>query len=146
MSDANREDVYNLAETTLAYRPTEPESGLQIIDWSKLNIATTALLDGMLDGFAKKRAEKVDFGWGDVQQESLGALFAGSDTTAITFRSLFYHLMHTPAAYEKPQAEIDQAFEDGRLSAIPTFQEASKLPYLDACIKEALRSYPGAQL
>lgn len=94
----------------------------------------------------KEKGEKVDFGWGDVQQESFGALFAGSDTTAISFRSLFYHLMHTPAAYEKLQAEIDQAFEDGRLSETPTFQEASKLPYLDACIKEGLRVYPGAQL
>ncbi|KAK7742957.1 hypothetical protein SLS63_000525 [Diaporthe eres] len=94
----------------------------------------------------KEKGEKVDFGWGDVQQESFGALFAGSDTTAISFRSLFYHLMHTPAAYEKLQAEIDQAFEDGRLSEMPTFQEASKLPYLDACIKEGLRVYPGAQL
>lgn len=94
----------------------------------------------------EEKGEKVDFGWGDVQQESFGALFAGSDTTAISFRSLFYHLMHTPAAYEKLQAEIDQAFEDGRLSEIPTFQEASKLPYLDACIKEGLRVYPGAQL
>lgn len=94
----------------------------------------------------KEKGEKVDFGWGDVQQESFGALFAGSDTTAISFRSLFYHLMHTPAAYKKLQAEIDQAFEDGRLSETPTFQEASKLPYLDACIKEGLRVYPGAQL
>lgn len=94
----------------------------------------------------EEKGEKVDFGWGDVQQESFGALFAGSDTTAISFRSLFYHLMHTPAAYEKLQAEIDQAFEDDRLSEIPTFQEASKLPYLDACIKEGLRVYPGAQL
>lgn len=94
----------------------------------------------------EEKGEKVDFGWGDVQQESFGALFAGSDTTAISFRSLFYHLMHTPAAYEKLQAEIDHAFEDGRLSEIPTFQEASKLPYLDACIKEGLRVYPGAQL
>ncbi|KAL2292785.1 hypothetical protein FJTKL_07852 [Diaporthe vaccinii] len=54
--------------------------------------------------------------------------------------------MRTPAAYEKLQSEIDQAFEDGRLSEMPTFQEASKLPYLDACIKEGLRVYPGAQL
>ncbi|KAG6365984.1 hypothetical protein INS49_000160 [Diaporthe citri] len=36
----------------------------------------------------KEKGEKVDFGWADVQQESFGALFAGSDTTAISFRSL----------------------------------------------------------
>lgn len=43
--------------------------------------------------------------------------------------------MHTPAAYDKLQAEIYQAVEGGRLSEMTAFQEASKLPYLDACIK-----------
>ncbi|KAK1478524.1 hypothetical protein CCUS01_04870 [Colletotrichum cuscutae] len=44
----------------------------------------------------EKNGEKYDYRWGDVEQESYGALFAGSDTTAIAFRSLFYHLMHNP--------------------------------------------------
>lgn len=94
----------------------------------------------------EKSGEKFDYRWGDVEQESYGALFAGSDTTAIAFRSLFYHLMHNPEAYRKLEAEVDQAVNEGRLSMPPTYKEASQLPYLCACIKEALRIHPGAQL
>jgi hypothetical protein len=32
-------------------------------------------------GIYEKNDEKMDFTWGDVEQESYGALFAGSDTT-----------------------------------------------------------------
>ena len=88
----------------------------------------------------------VDYGWGDVEQESYGALFAGSDTTAIAFRSLFYHLMHIPELYDRLQTEIDTAVEEGRLSMPATYKQASQLPFLSACIKEALRIHPGAQL
>ncbi|KAK2731396.1 pisatin demethylase [Colletotrichum kahawae] len=94
----------------------------------------------------EKSGDKFDYRWGDVEQESYGALFAGSDTTAIAFRSLFYHLMHNPEAYRKLEAEVDQAVNEGRLSMPPTYKEASQLPYLCACIKEALRIHPGAQL
>ncbi|KAF5519341.1 Cytochrome P450 monooxygenase gsfF [Colletotrichum aenigma] len=94
----------------------------------------------------EKSGEKFDYRWGDVEQESYGALFAGSDTTAIAFRSLFYHLMHNPEAYRKLEAEVDQAVNEGRLSMPPTYKEASQLPYLCACIKEALRIHTGAQL
>lgn len=94
----------------------------------------------------EKNGERMDFRWGDVEQESYGALFAGSDTTAIAFRSLFYHLMHNPEAYSRLEIEIDRAVDDGLLSMPATYKEAIKLPYLCACIKEALRIWPGAQL
>ncbi|KAI3548812.1 uncharacterized protein CCOS01_13119 [Colletotrichum costaricense] len=94
----------------------------------------------------EKNGEKYDYRWGDVEQESYGALFAGSDTTAIAFRSLFYHLMHNPDIYRRLEAEIDQAVSESRLSMPPVYKDASQLPYLCACIKEALRIHPGAQL
>lgn len=94
----------------------------------------------------EKNGEKVDYGWGDVEQESYGALFAGSDTTAIAFRTLFYYLMHNPDIYSRLEKEIDEAMSEGRLSMPPTFKQANQLPYLCACIKEALRIHPGAQL
>ncbi|RKL01274.1 Cytochrome P450 momooxygenase gsfF [Fusarium oxysporum] len=94
----------------------------------------------------EKNGERMDFRWGDVEQESYGALFAGSDTTAIAFRSLFYHLMHNPEAYSRLEIEIDRAVDDGLLSMPATYKEAIKLPYLCACIKEVLRIWPGAQL
>ncbi|RII11429.1 hypothetical protein CUC08_Gglean005426 [Alternaria sp. MG1] len=94
----------------------------------------------------EKNGEKMDFTWGDVEQESYGALFAGSDTTAIAFRSLFYHLMHSPNVYARLEKEIDEAFQEGHMDLPPTYKQASQLPYLCACIKEALRIHPGAQL
>jgi len=72
--------------------------------------------------------------------------FAGSDTTAIAFRSVFYHLMKNPETYETLQKEIDEAANSGQLSSPVKYSEAIKLPYLCACIKEALRLHPGVQL
>lgn len=74
------------------------------------------------------------------------ALFAGSDTTAIAFRSLFYHLIKNPDVYKKLQKEIDHAFGSGQLKSPVKFSEAIKLDFLSASIKEALRVHPGVQL
>jgi hypothetical protein len=65
---------------------------------------------------------------------------------AIAFRSLFYHLMHNPDVYARLEKEVDEAVKESRISLPPTYKQASQLPYLCACIKEALRIHPGAQL
>ncbi|KAL2287484.1 hypothetical protein FJTKL_05916 [Diaporthe vaccinii] len=93
-----------------------------------------------------EKGDKVDFHMGDVEQEAYVALFAGSDTTAIAFRSLFYHLTKNPNVYEKLQNEIDHSFSSGQLKSPVKFSEAIKLDFLSACIKEALRIHPGVQL
>lgn len=41
-----------------------------------------------------------------------------------------------PAVLKKVQAEIDNVVGNGRL---PTLQDRSSLPYVNACIKEAMR-------
>lgn len=71
---------------------------------------------------------------------------AGSDTTAISLSSVFYHLMTRPESYRRLQKEIDDAAEDGRISDPITFQQAQQLPYLQAVIKEALRIHPATGL
>jgi cytochrome P450 len=77
-------------------------------------------------------------------QSNIGA---GSDTTAITLSSIFYHLLAHPYSYNRLQAEIDTAAKDGRISDPVTFQEAQQqLPYLQAVIKEALRIHPATGL
>ncbi|EPE36267.1 Cytochrome P450 [Glarea lozoyensis ATCC 20868] len=73
-------------------------------------------------------------------------IVAGSDTTAISLSSLFYHLMRYPQAYKKLQDEIDTAARKGRISNPITFKEAQDLPYLQAVIKEALRKHPAVGL
>ncbi|CEJ86201.1 hypothetical protein VHEMI04037 [[Torrubiella] hemipterigena] len=92
------------------------------------------------------KGEAVDFGICEVQYEAYVAIFAGSDTTAIALRSIFYHLMKYPAACEKLQMEIDTAFASGTLSNPPKYSEAVNLPYLSATIKEAMRLHPSVGL
>lgn len=55
---------------------------------------------------------------------------AGSDTTAVALRAIFYHLIKNPDKYLKLQQEIDDAQVNGKLSEYITFEESQKLPYL----------------
>ncbi|KAK5062850.1 hypothetical protein LTR84_004925 [Exophiala bonariae] len=76
--------------------------------------------------------------------------FAGSETTAISLAAVFYYLLRNPPAYQKLMQELDEAVEEGRIADSPagtvTWAESQKLPYLDACIKEAFRMHPAAGL
>ncbi|KIY01189.1 uncharacterized protein Z520_02741 [Fonsecaea multimorphosa CBS 102226] len=66
---------------------------------------------------------------------SLSNINAGSDTTAITLRAIFYFLLLNPPAMSQLMAELESA----NLSPLPQWRETSNLPYLGAVIKEALR-------
>jgi cytochrome P450 len=52
------------------------------------------------------------------------------------------HLVTCPKAYAKLQAEIDAAAHQRQISLPIKDEEAKKLPYLQACIKEGLRMWP----
>ena len=67
---------------------------------------------------------------------------AGSDTTGIYLRTLFHELLTHPESRDKLRRELDTAASQGSLSTLATWGETSKLPYLDACIKEAGRLHP----
>lgn len=101
---------------------------------------------GQLYGIHVEKGAKVDFMIGDIEQEAYNAIFAGSDSTSIAFRSLFYFLMKEPEAYKEIQEEIDSAFAEGRLRHPVKYSEAIKLPLLCGAIKEALRIHPAVQL
>ncbi len=55
---------------------------------------------------------------------------AGSDTTAISLRAVFYYLVRNPNCFKKAQAEIDQADQEGKLSKHISYAECLQLPYL----------------
>jgi cytochrome P450 len=57
-------------------------------------------------------------------------------------RSIFYHVLKDKNIYDRLQAEIDEAEEQGRLSNPVTFNEAMQLPYLVAVCKEGMRVFP----
>ncbi|KAF3000205.1 hypothetical protein E8E13_006940 [Curvularia kusanoi] len=67
---------------------------------------------------------------------------AGSDTTAISLTSALAHLTMYPNTLATLRRELDEATVSGNLSDPVTFQQAQKLPYLQACIMEAMRVHP----
>ncbi|GIZ40796.1 hypothetical protein CKM354_000412000 [Cercospora kikuchii] len=73
-------------------------------------------------------------------------IFAGSDTTAASLRSIFYNLCRNPRAHDTLLSELDSAERNGQLSDPVTFSEAQNLPYLQAVIREALRMHPAVGL
>lgn len=85
-----------------------------------------------------------------VQTMAVSMAFAGSETTAISLSAVFYFLLKNPQAFARLRAEIDDAaragaFEDSDTGLV-TWHESQRLPYLDACIKEAFRLHPAAGL
>ena len=67
---------------------------------------------------------------------------AGSDTTAILLRTIFYSLLKYPETLQRLLSELADAEKQGRLSELVTWKETRDLPYVDACIKEAGRLHP----
>lgn len=74
--------------------------------------------------------------------ETFGQIGAGSDTTATAIRITILFLITNPHSYSKLLSEIDAAVEGGRASSPITDDEAKKLSYLQAVIKEGIRMWP----
>lgn len=85
------------------------------------------------------RSDKMDeFTMNNVLGSNIGA---GSDTTGISLTAIIYFLMKHSTCLQKLRDEIDTAAQEGALSDPATFQEAQKLTYLQATIKESLRMH-----
>ncbi|KAF8176399.1 cytochrome P450 oxidoreductase [Mycena galopus ATCC 62051] len=69
-------------------------------------------------------------------------LGAGSDTTAITMRALIRFVIGDAEIYRKVQKEIDDAVNGGEIRFPLSYNDADKLPYFQACLKETLRLHP----
>ncbi|KAL8846531.1 MAG: hypothetical protein Q9221_008383 [Calogaya cf. arnoldii] len=69
-------------------------------------------------------------------------VMAGADTTAIALRAILWFLLKDPSRKEKLLQEIHTA----KLSVPVSWKQTQKLPYLDTCIKEALRLCPAIGL
>ncbi|KAJ5682730.1 hypothetical protein N7462_005895 [Penicillium macrosclerotiorum] len=68
---------------------------------------------------------------------------AGSDTVSATMQALFYWLIRSPQHLHRLREELDAAQTRGELSPIVQYNEAQKLTFLQACIKETYRFQPG---
>lgn len=67
-------------------------------------------------------------------------ILAGSETTATTLSGVTYYLLKTPEAMLKATKEVRSAFTNE--AEINFVNAAARLPYMLACLQEALRLYP----
>ena len=65
---------------------------------------------------------------------------AGFDTTTHTFTSIFYYLVQNPTVLQTLKEELSSV--DMSESSVPRWESVNRLPYLDAVIKETMRSNP----
>ncbi|KAI0015268.1 MpaD/MpaE fusion protein [Xylariomycetidae sp. FL0641] len=70
-------------------------------------------------------------------------VIAGSDSTAVVMRTVWYNLLAHPSTLDRLRQELLEAERISGLSTpYPSWKEVEGLPYLDACILEAVRLHP----
>jgi cytochrome P450 len=72
-------------------------------------------------------------------------VFAGSDTTVITLRAVFYFITKHPEKFDKLLRELHDA-DLGPKEQIVSWVRARDLPFLAAVIQESLRMHPAVGL
>ncbi|KAI1879725.1 hypothetical protein JX265_002679 [Neoarthrinium moseri] len=79
----------------------------------------------------------------DLQSAVMANVGAGSDTVSCTLQSTVYHMIRHPDAWQRAREEIDQAREKDGIcrDRVVSYADAQRLPYLQACFKEALRIF-----
>ena len=71
---------------------------------------------------------------------------AGSDTTAISTRSVIYYLLKNPECKRNLVEEIDTQMKEVKLTDIVTLEQTKRIPYLQACLYEDLRLQPAIEM
>ena len=93
-----------------------------------------------MDFFMRSRGKEHELTDDELAANADTLMIAGSETTSTLLSGVTYFLLSTPGTLEKCTEEVRSAFE--RTEDI-TFGAASmKLPYMLACLNEALRMYP----
>ncbi|KAI1114168.1 pisatin demethylase [Nemania sp. NC0429] len=76
--------------------------------------------------------------------EGLFMIVAGSDSTASAIRVTMLHIMTCPRVYNRLKQEIRDAVINSKASSPIKFEEAKRIPYLQAVVYEGLRIRPPA--
>ncbi|VUC31721.1 unnamed protein product [Clonostachys rosea] len=78
----------------------------------------------------------------DVYAIATGTVGAGSDTVSCALQSFVYHMNRHPNAWQRVREEMDEVTKTGICHGqVISFADALKLPFLQVCIKEALRVF-----
>jgi hypothetical protein len=139
--------VARFARARMAERLTTPDMEVE----SGLATKKQVQQPDLLSKFLAAQENRPDFMTDTlVQTMAVSMAFAGSETTAISLAAVFYYLLRNPAALESLREELDEAGRNGVFSdyetGLVTWTESQRLPYLDACIKEAFRLHPAPGL
>ncbi|KAF8427288.1 putative cytochrome P450 monooxygenase [Tirmania nivea] len=130
-------DKYGLGPV-MAFRDRCIEQRLAAGSNSRQDLLQNLLDQRTTDG---QHAMSVD----QIKAETLIVLLAGSDTPASAFRACVLYTLTTPGVYEKLMDEINTAVDQNELSSpVVTFDEAKRLRYFSACLREAMRLSPSA--
>ncbi|KAL8958172.1 MAG: hypothetical protein Q9193_004720 [Seirophora villosa] len=97
----------------------------------------TDFLDVFLDA-ARSDDDPSNYNFTLLIDWTLVNVMAGADTTAVGLRAVLWFLLKDPSRKELLLQEIHGA----KLSVPVSWKRSQQLPYLDACIKEALRLCP----
>jgi len=140
--------VAKFAQARMAERyPTDPKGSLL----PSTEPAKEAKKPDLLSKFVQAKYDRPEF-MNDslVMTMAVSMAFAGSETTAISLSSVFYYLLKNPRCMEELYREIDGKAKEGYFAdykgGLVTWAESQRLPYLDACIKEAFRLHPAPGL
>ncbi|KAK4054435.1 hypothetical protein OIV83_000929 [Microbotryomycetes sp. JL201] len=77
----------------------------------------------------------------ELTAEALTQLIAGSDTTSNSSCAILYYIVKNPKAHKKLVEELDKHIGEKGLSGVLEYEDVKSLPYLQACINEALRRH-----
>ena len=91
------------------------------------------LLSAMLDGVDSKTGQKLSDG--TIIDNLITFLIAGHETTSGLLSFALYQLIGHPDAYRKAQKEVDDVIGTGPI----TVEHVTKLPYINAVLRETLR-------
>ncbi|KAK1543827.1 bifunctional P-450/NADPH-P450 reductase [Colletotrichum paranaense] len=91
------------------------------------------LLSAMLNGVDPKTGQKMTDA--SIIDNLITFLIAGHETTSGMLSFAFFELLRQPAAYRKAQQEVDDVIGQAPI----TIDHLSKLPYLNAVLRETLR-------
>lgn len=91
-----------------------------------------------------RHGKELNLPFEELVSESNVILNAGSDTTATAMTNILYLLIKHDAVRQKLLDELDAVL--GAEDVIPTYDQVKDLPYLRACVDEALRLRPPLSL
>ena len=96
----------------------------------------------MLSSFLKQGLIKQE-----AESEAMVQVLGGSDTTATAIRMIILYIITSPTTYIKCMSELNSASSlfDAETGQISSIASRTRLPYIQACIKEGLRMWPPIQ-